>query len=121
MTGWLRYPGQLAHLVRGNPQGVDGRVDRELARRVVTRVGSRWRTACGRAINIWYDGRRSPSAEWSDPLELRAERPRAFCLRCLYWAAVDALVLTERGPRAFEQAIAAGAQPSLAWPGPDPQ
>lgn len=77
-------------------------------------AGVRWQTTCSRELRIFFaEAARQRSAEWADPLELRAERPRAFCLRCLYFAALDALVVTERGLGSFAEAINAGRLPGL--------
>jgi hypothetical protein len=116
MTGWMRYPGRLAHLVTKMPTSLEGYADRELAKRVRTVIGSRWQTSCNRELLVFFDEVQSPSAEWVDPVDLRAERPRAFCLRCLYWAAHSALVLDHRSLRRFIDDVESGALPGLTWP-----
>lgn len=115
VTGWLRYPGNLAHHVSGHAQGVDGRRNHDEFRGPITTIGVRVQTSCGRELNVWFPdaGGRAPSAERVDPLELRAERPRGFCLRCAYWAALDALVLSDRSLGRFADAIESGALPSI--------
>lgn len=81
---WMRYPGRLAHLTR------DGSA-KPIAE-ASTNVGTIWRTYCGRELRVFWN-ERPWQAEWVNPVDLRAENPRGWCLRCAFWAALDALIL----------------------------
>lgn len=118
MSGWMRYPDRLAHLVHDGPgEPIDHPTEKvewmgEAPKPL--RIGTLWRTRCSRELRAFYDTDKRPwSAEWVDPVELRAEVPRSWCLRCAYWAALDALVIEERSYTAFVDAIGRGALPGL--------
>lgn len=90
MSGWMRYSDRLAHLVHDDAKPItEQRRDEDRPRR----VGTRWRTHCGRELLLWFEDGRNPSAWWLPPEELVAENPRGWCLRCAYWAARDALIV----------------------------
>jgi hypothetical protein len=93
MSGWMRYPGRWAHCT-GDSEPILN-VPRS------QRIGTRWRTHCGRTVSVFWDTDRPWSGEWVDPLELRLENPRGWCLRCAYWTALEALILPIRSYRAF--------------------
>lgn len=116
MTGWLRYPGGLAHLSARLTRSLERVEDGEKVG-----IGVAWQTGCSRELLIFFDdvATTSPSASWVDPLELRGEAAggtRPFCLRCLYWAAQEALVLDHRSLARFVEDIGSGAIPGLTWP-----
>lgn len=113
MSGWMRYPGQLAHFAGDISRPLERVVDGEREG-----IGVGWHTSCNRELLIFHVDAR-PSAAWVDALELRqalAEGTRLFCLRCAYWAAQDALVLDHRSLSRFVEDIASGAVPGLTWP-----
>lgn len=107
MIGWMRYPGRVAHLIDSAPEPIMGPDVHYPA--VQLRVGSAWRSACNRTLRIFWP-ERPWSASWVDPLELRLEVPRGWCLRCGYHAALTALALPTRSGREFERAIERGAR-----------
>lgn len=117
MTGWMRYPGNLAHHV-ARAKGVEGRKNGDQYRGVVTMIGRVWTTNCNRELYQWFEsaGSRNPAADWVLPEDLRAERPRGFCLRCMFSVAIDAMVVDHRSLTRFAEAIESGGIPGLTWP-----
>jgi hypothetical protein len=104
VLSWMRYPGRLAHLTTRSDAIVEAGAQ----------VGVVWGTACGRSLRVFWDPGRTWQADWISPVDLRAETPRGWCLKCAYWAALDALVLEDYGYEAFKDAIAQGRVPTLA-------
>jgi hypothetical protein len=104
MSGWMRYPDRLAHLVATAVPITDGEYPR--------RIGTLWRTRCSRELRMFFN--RPVSAVGVDPIELRAETPRGWCSKCAYLAAFEALILQERDYSAFVQAVQNGLYPLLA-------
>lgn len=99
-------PGRLAHqVVRSEPIVESTR-----------RVGTIWQAACGRYLRTWYEPR-PWQASWVDPLDLRAEEPRGWCLKCAYWSALDALILTARNFDGFVAMVQADRYPLLSIEG----
>lgn len=101
MSGWMRYPGRLAHCTADSEEilNVPG----------TQRVGTRWSAHCGRSLALFWDERFHSNAQWVDPLELRLEEPRGWCLRCAYWAALESLILPFRSYSAFVDLVYRGA------------
>lgn len=97
---WRRYPGRLAHLEGDASPIVEFGV----------RVGTTWRSRCGRELRLWWDGR-PWMTEVVDYDELRAESPRGWCLRCAYWAARDALCVVGWDYDLFTREVFAGRWP----------
>ena len=100
MSGWYRYPNRLAHVARNPTPLLSGD----------QRIGTSLWTLCGKTLNVYWDAR-SWQATYVDPLELRAEKPRGWCLRCCYWTALFALILPGRGFDAFVAAVYRGDYP----------
>lgn len=107
MNDWRRYPGRLAHLITGDSRGITGL---DSNGRGEVRIGTVWRSACGRELRLFWD-ERPWNAEWVGTFDLRAEVPRGWCLRCGYAAAIDALAIADWNFDVFKREVYAGRWP----------